>query len=260
MKFSFFGSVRNDWKHVGKLLNTIESVFWFASKEIVLIDDCSCQKEVEHARSLEKKYPGLSIVFNSQHDGIVPCLNQAIDRLSGDIALPIAADMEYVSGLLPIVFLYAFEVIGADFFFAKAYHVNQESNKTVGITGWSAKKGVQQKHKAVENFISGQTRPSGSAVAFRTQLLQQYRYDKNLASLSDFYLNNLMILKHKSFYYGKVVSKTLERKASYSNSFNQEQSLALIEKTVVKFESDGVLFTDAQKKQYREHERNQWPH
>jgi len=132
--------------------------------------------------------------------------------------------------------------------------------QTVGITGWASKKGVQQKHKALENFISGQTRPSGSAVAFRTQLIKQYRYDKNLASLSDFYLNNLMIIKHKSFYYGKVVSKTLERKASYSNSFNQEQSLALIEKTVVKFESDGVILSDAQKKQYREHEKSQWQH
>lgn len=260
MKFSFFGSVRNDWGHVRKLLNTIESVFWFASKEVVLIDDCSRKTEVESARSYECENPGLSIVFNSNHEGIVPCLNQAIERLSGDIALPIAADMEYVSGLLPFVLLYAFEVIRADFVFAKTHHVNQETNKTVGITGWSVKKGVQQKHKAVENFISGQTRPSGSAVAFRTHLLKQYRYDKNLASLSDFYLNNLMILKHKSFYYGKVVSKTLERKASYSNSFNQEQSLALIEKTIVKFESDGVLFTDTHKKQYREHERNKWPH
>jgi len=260
MKFSFFGSVRNDWGYVRKLLNTIESIFWFASKEIVLIDDCSRTEEIEHARSLEKENLHLSIVYNSQHQGIVPCLNQAIDRLSGDISLPIAADMEYVSGALPLVLLYAFEVIRTDFFFAKAHHVYQESNKTVGITGWSAKKGVQPKNKAVENFISGQTRPSGSAVAFRTQLLKQYRYDKNLASLSDFYLNNLMIIKHKSFYYGKVVSKTLERKASYSNSFNQEQSLALIEKTVVKFESDGVILSDAQKKQYREHEKSQWQH
>ena len=260
MKFSFFGSVRNDWGQVRKLLNTIESVFWFASKEVVLIDDCSRKTEVEFARSFENENPGLSIVFNSKHEGIVPCLNQAIDRLSGDIALPIAADTEYESRLFPLALIYAFKICYADFFFAKARHVEQHSMQTVGITGWSAKKGVQQKHKAVENFISGQTRPSGSAVAFRTELLKQYRYDKNLASLSDFYLNNLMILKHKSFYYGKVVSKTLERKASYSNSFNQDQSLALIEGTVDKFESDGVLLTDAQKKQYREHERNQWPH
>jgi glycosyltransferase involved in cell wall biosynthesis len=240
------------------LLNTIEKIFWFPSKEIILIDDCSRKAEVEYARSFECENPGLSIAFNSQHEGIVPCLNQAIARISGDIAIPIAADMEYVSRLLPLVLLNAFEVIGVDFFFAKACHVNQESNKTVGITGWSGKKGVQQKYKAVESFISGQTRPSGSAVAFRTQLLKQYRYDKNLASLSDFYLNNLMILKHKSFYYGKVVSKTLERTASYSNSFNQEQSLALIEKTITKFESDGVILTDEQKRRYREYERSQW--
>jgi len=97
-------------------------------------------------------------------------------------------------------------------------------------------------------------------VAYRMKLLKQYRYDKNLASLSDFYLNNLMIMRHKSFYYGKVVSKTLERKASYSNSFNQEESMGLIEKTLVKYESDGVILTDAQKKQYREHEKSQWQH
>jgi glycosyltransferase involved in cell wall biosynthesis len=260
MKFSFFGSVRNDWDLVRNLINTIESIFWFVPKEIVLIDDCSRTNEVDYARFLGKENPNLSIGFNSQHEGIVPCLNQAIDRLSGDIALPIAADMEYVSGFLPLVLLYAFEVVGADFFFAKARHVDQHSMKTVGITGWSAKKGEQQKHKSVENFISGQTRPSGSAAAFRTELLKQYRYDKNLASLSDYYLNNLMILKHKSFYYGKVASKTLERKASYSNSFNREQSLALIEKTVTKLESDGVILTDAQKKRYQEYERSQWQH
>jgi glycosyltransferase involved in cell wall biosynthesis len=260
MKFSFFGSVKNDWEHVRKLLNTIESIFWFASKEIVLIDDASSEAQVEFARSLEGEHPGLSIVFNSQHQGIVPCINQALDILSGDIALPIAGDMEYVSRLFPLALIYAFETHHADFFFAKARHVDQHSMQTVGITGWASKKGVQQKHKALENFISGQTRPSGSAVAFRTQLIKQYRYDKNLASLSDFYLNNLMIIKHKSFYYGKVVSKTLERKASYSNSFNQKQSLALFEKTVVKFESDGVILSDAQKKQYREHEKSQWQH
>jgi len=215
---------------------------------------------VEHARSLERKYCRLSIIFNSQHQGIVPCLNQAVESLTGDIALPIAADMEYVSRIFPLVLLYAFRVIEADFFFAKALHVNQDFNRTVGITGWSAKKGVQQNQRAIGNFISGQTRPTGCAVAYRMKLLKQYRYDKNLASLSDFYLNNLMIMRHKSFYYGKVVSKTLERKASYSNSFNQEESMGLIEKTLVKYESDGVILTDAQKKQYREHEKSQRVH
>jgi len=213
---------------------------------------------VEHARSLERENCRLSIIFNSQHQGIVPCLNQAVESLTGDIALPIAADMEYVSRIFPLVLLYAFRVTEADFFFAKALHVNQDCNRTVGITGWSAKKGVQQNQRAVSNFISGQTRPTGSAVAYRMKLLKQYRYDKSLASLSDFYLNNLMILKHKSFYYGKVVSKTLERKASYSNSFNQEQSLALVEKTVTKYESDGVILTEAQKSRYREYESSQW--
>ena len=259
MKLSFFGSVRNDWEHARQLLRSIDSLFWFISKEIVLVDDSSSEAEVECARRLEREHGALSIVFNTRHQGIVPCLNQAIEKLSGDIALPIAADMEYVSRLFPLALICAFEICHTDFFFAKARHVDQHSKQIVGITGWSARKGIQVKQDVVSNFISGQARPSGSAVAYRMEILKQYRYDKNLASLSDFYLNNLLILKHKSFYYGKVVSKTLERKASYSNSFNQEESLALIEKTVSKFESDGAIFTEAQKNQFRSFERSQWP-
>jgi glycosyltransferase involved in cell wall biosynthesis len=258
MKLSFFGPVKNDWVHASSMLKSIDKVLRVSSKEIILVDDASSETEVEYARSLQKEHGDLSIIFNTKHQGIVPCLNQAIERLSGNIAIPISADMELTSKVLPGALFYAFQLCQVDFFFAKARHIDPNSKETVGITGWSVTKGVQRRQKSIENFISGQTRPSGSAVAIRTELLKQYRYDKTLASLSDFYLNNLMILKHKSFYYGKVVSKTLERKASYSNSFNQEQSLALVEKTVTKYESDGVILTDAQKSRYREYEKSQW--
>ena len=47
-----------------------------------------------------------------------------------------------------------------------------------------------------------------------------------------------------------VVRLTEEPPWEYSNSFDQAQSLALIKKTVMKFESDGVMMTYAQKNQY----------
>jgi glycosyltransferase involved in cell wall biosynthesis len=257
IKISFFGSVRNDWAHASQVLKTISSTFWFLQSEIVLVDDNSITDQIALAQRLELKHKNLFIQYNTKHQGIVASLNQAIDGLSGNIAIPIAGDTEFIDPFYGIILVYAFIIQRVDFLFAKTRHVDVLTKETCGITGWSAKKGVQQKNNVITNFISGQTRPSGSAVAFRTRLLKQYRYDKNLASLSDFYLNNLMILKHKSFYYGKVVSKTLERKASYSNSFNQEQSLALVEKTVTKYESNGVILTDAQKSRYREYERSQ---
>ena len=258
MKLSFFGPVKNDWVHASSMLKSIDKVLGFSSKEIILVDDASSEKELECARSLQKEHCDISIIFNTKHQGIVPCLNQAIERLSGDIAIPISADMELTSRTLPFALFYAFRLCQVDFFFAKAHHIDQDSKVKVGITGWAATKGVQRRKKVVENFISGETRPSGYAVAYRTEVLKKYRYDPDHGSLSDFYLNNLMILKHKAFYYGKVVSKTLERKASYSNSFNQEQSLDLIEKTISKFESDGVILTDVQKSRYRDYERSQW--
>lgn len=258
IKISFFGSVRNDWAHASQVLKTISSTFWFLPSEIVLVDDNSITDQVALAQRLELKHKNLFIQYNTKHQGIVASLNHAIGDLSGDIAIPIAGDTEFIDPFYGIILVYAFIIQRGDFLFAKTRHVDALTKKTCGISGWSAKKGVQQKNDVITNFISAQTRPSGSAVAYRTEILKKYRYDRNLESLSDFYLNNLMILKHKSFYYGKVVTKTFERKASYSNSFNQEQSLALIEKTVVKLESDGVIFTDAQKKLYYEHERNQW--
>lgn len=259
MKLSFFGSVKNDWGHAREMLKTIESFFWFASKEIVLVDDNSNETEVERARCLEGEHSAISIVFNSQHRGIVPCLNQAIDKLAGNIAIPIAADMEYICRLLPFTLIYAFIFRRADFLFAKTIHIDAESKNKTGVTGWAISKGMQCEKSAIENFISGQTRPSGAAVAYRTEVLKNYKYDPSLGPLSDFYLNNLMILKHRAYYYKKVVSRTLERRHSYSNSFTQSEALALVEKTIVKFESDGVILTDAQKNQYRAYERSQWP-
>jgi len=47
-----------------------------------------------------------------------------------------------------------------------------------------------------------------------------------------------------------VLRLTKEHPWQYSNSFDQSQSLALIKKTVMKFESNGVMMTYAKRNQY----------
>ena len=188
------------------------------------------------------------------------CLNQLAQELPPGIAIPVSADMELCNRVFPWVLQYAFVLKKADFVFAKCRHNHIATQKSAGVTGWATQKGIQSASNSKAEFVTGKTRPSGYAVALRSRLVKQYGYDQTLGPLCDFYLNNLMILKHKAFYYGKVVSNTLQREASYSGSFNQADSLALVEKTVTKFESDGVILTDAQKSRYREYERSQWPH
>ena len=246
-QLSFFGAIRNDWNHVSKLLESIHSVFWYTSKEILLIDDCSNSKQMDIAHSLLQQHSSLSIIFNKNHKGIVPCLNLGIAKISGKIALPVAADTYFVSRFLPLALQYAFDWHHADFFFAKTIHLEQETMHKSGITGWAVKKGIQCRNSAIDNFISGKSRPSGSSVAFRTETLKKYRYDQELGPLSDFYLNNLMLLKYKSYYYNKVISKTYERKNSYSNMLAKEKALSLMNAAITKYASEEIYLSEKQK-------------
>lgn len=254
-QLSFFGAIRNDWNHVSKLLESINSVFWYASKEIVLIDDCSNSEQKELAHSLLLQNKNLTIIFNKIHQGIVPCLNMGIETISGKVSLPVAADTYFVGRFLPLALQYAFELHNVDFFFAKTIHLEQETIHKSGITGWAVKKGIQCRNGAVDNFISGKSRPSGSSVAFRTETLKKYRYDQELGPLSDFYLNNLMLFKHRSYYYNKVMSETYERKNSYSNMLPKEKALSLMNTAFIKYASDDIYFSEKQKIQFNEHEK-----
>lgn len=254
-QLSFFGAIRNDWNHVSRLIKSINSVFWYASKEIVLIDDCSNSEQEELAHSLLLQNKNLTIIFNKIHQGIVPCLNMGIEKTSGKISLPVAADTYFVARFLPLILQCAFDWHRVDFFFAKTIHLEQDTMKKTGITGWAVKKGIQCRNSAVDNFISGKSRPTGSAVAFRTEILKKYRYDQELGPLSDFYLNNLMLLKHKSYYYNKVMSETYERKNSYSNMLAKEKALNLMNTAFIKYASDDIYFSEKQQTQFNENKK-----
>ena len=226
---------------------------------MIFVDDASKPEQILLAKKLKEKF-AFRVIFNREHRGIVSCLNQLARELPLGIAIPVSADMELCNWVFPWVLQYAFVFKKADIVFAKCRHNNVATQKCAGVTGWATQEGVQKVSNSEEDFVAGKTRPSGYAVALRSCFVKQYGYDKALGPLCDFYLNNLMILKHKAFYYGKVVSNTLQRKASYSSSFNQADSLALVERTVAKLESDGVILTEEQKSRYREYERSQWPH
>ena len=258
MKLTFFAPVRNDWVHAERLIASIRRNFRWMHWKIIFADDASTPEQILYANKLKEKY-GFRIIFNPEHRGIVSCINQLVAELPPGIAIPVSADMELCNSFFQWVLQYAFVLRKADFVFAKCRHINSTSQKCTGVTGWATRKGIQESSNSKDQFVSGNTRPSGYAVAIRSSYVKQYGYDQALGPLCDFYLNNLMILKHKSFYYGKVVSKTLDRKVSYSNSFDQLQSLALIQKTVMKFESDGVIMTDAQKIQYLANEKCHLP-
>jgi glycosyltransferase involved in cell wall biosynthesis len=259
VKITFFAPVRNDWIHAERLLASIRRTFRWMPWEIIFVDDASKPEQILIAKKLKQEFR-FRVTFNAQHRGIVACLNQLAQELPPGIAIPVSADMELCNSVFPWVLQYAFVLKKADFVFAKCRHNHIVTQKSAGVTGWATQKGIQKVSNSKEEFVTGKTRPSGYAVALRSCFVKQYGYDQALGPLCDFYLNNLMILKHKAFYYGKVVSNTLQRKASYSGSFHQADSLALVEKTVTKFESDGVILTDAQKSRYREYERSQWPH
>ena len=255
IKISFFGAIRNDWSHVSKLLESINSVFWYVSKEIILVDDCSNSEQKELAHSLLLKNKNLTIIFNKSHQGIVPCLNLGIGKISGKLCLPVAADTYFIGRIFPLVLQYAFDWHRVDFFFAKTIHLEQDTMKKTGITGWAVKKGIQCRNSAVDSFISGKSRPSGSAVAFRTETLKKYRYAQELGPLSDFYLNNLMLLKHKSYYYNKVISETYERKNSYSNMLAKEKALSLMNVAFMKYASDDIYLSEKQRTRFNENEK-----
>jgi glycosyltransferase involved in cell wall biosynthesis len=259
VKITFFAPVRNDWAHAERLLASIRRTFRWMPWEMIFVDDASKPEQILIAKKLKKEF-GFRVAFNPKHQGIVSCLNQLVKELPPGIAIPVSADMELCNSFFPLVLQYAFVLKKADFVFAKCRHNHVVNHKCAGVTGWATQKGIQNASNSKEEFVTGKTRPSGYAVALRSCFVKQYGYDQALGPLCDFYLNNLMILKHKAFYYGKVVSITLQRNASYSGSFNQADSLALVEKTITKFESDGVILTNAQKSRYREFERSQWPH
>jgi hypothetical protein len=182
-----------------------------------------------------------------------------LDQLGDGIALPVPADVEFCNPVLPWRMMAAFTLRQADFFFYKCRHVDATDGRTTAITGWSGCRGWQNQEGRRERFLGATTRPSGYAVAFRTSVLKKYRYDPSLGPMCDFYLNNLMVLKHRSFYWGKVGVRTLERPGSFSRGLDQAGHGEILSRILAKLESDGICLNEEQRHQFLKSERRAFP-
>lgn len=210
-------------------IQSIENKFYLFSRRYIFYDDFSDEKNLRDATGIKKYYKNVEIVFGKSHKGIIHGLNVLIKNIlpSDLVAIPISSDSRMISRLYPPFLYFLVSRMKYDFVFTKTLHWNDCRKKKVGITGWADKKGHQEKKLKMNNFISGKTRPSGWSVAFKAQTLKKYSYP-SLGPLSDFYINNFMILNHKSFYWPLISTMTLQRSKSFSSTFSEKQCKKLL--------------------------------
>jgi len=255
MKIIFFGPVRNDWTHVQRLIGSIRKMCFCLPWEIHLADDASQKDQLAGAWPISKQ-PGVRVIFNSEHQGIVGCLNQLVKSIPDGIAVPISADMEICSRFYLWILHYAISVKRVDFVFCKCRHLNSETGRITGTTGWAVRKGVQPGSGSVDQYVQGKTRPSGYAVAYRSSVLKKYCFDPILGPMCDTYLNNFMVLKYPSYYWGKVGVTTLERPGSFSKKLNRAEHEQILARIMSKLETDGIRLNEEQRRQLLETERS----
>lgn len=223
--------------------------------EIHLADDASQRDQLAIARLISRT-PGVHVLFNSEHQGIVGCLNQLVKRIPDGIAVPVSADMEICSRLYLLILHFAISVKRADFVFGKCRHLNSRTRKITGTTGWAVRKGMQNGQDSVDQFVQGKTRPSGYAVAYRSSVLKKYCYDPLLGPMCDVYLNNLMVLKHTSYYWRRIGVSTLERPGSFSANLNRARHEKILSKFLKKLDTDGIRLNEAQRRKFLKTERS----
>lgn len=252
MTFCFYGTIKDDWNLFENCIKSINKVFYPFKRKIIAVDDGSAEEEYKKAEQITNKNKNLILLSNSKNEGIVSSLNKCITNIQitskeTHISIPISSDSIFVNMVYPYLLFWAFRARRADFFFGKTIHKTKD-NRITGITGWSGKKGNQCKKTSRTFFLNGMCRPSGWAVAFRTSILKQYYYP-DVGCLSDFFLNNLMILKHKSYYTSQKVVATLEREKSFSAMFSKEDNKKNLYKCVDLLKMQGIPINEHEVRQ-----------
>jgi len=258
VRLLFYGTIKNEWELFEKCVRSIQKNFFFFDWHVVVVDDGSNQDESEKASALAKKIGKLTVLKNEKNKGIISSLNKCIGYIKSTtskdlICIPISADSLFINKAYPYLLFWAFKFRKAEFFFGKTVH-KTENNKITGITGWSTKKGIQCQKSAKSSFLSGKCRPSGWAVAFRANVLTQYTYP-NVGSLSDYFLNNLMTLKYRSYHSKQKIVETLERKQSFSSTFSEKENMNNLLGCVALFRAEGVTLSNAEVEQLLKSEK-----
>ena len=223
---------------------------------VAIFDDDSSPESKKECLLLQNKYGRrLTIIFSPRHVGIAKGLNRLIGELPAGIAIPISADLRFCSSWLPWRMIYAFLIFKVDFFFYKARHVDSVTGARMGTTGWARKRGLQDEQGKMKDFLDGKTRPSGYAVAFRADCLKEHRYHPCLGPMCDTFLNNLMVMKSRSYYWGSVGSETLERPGSFSGNTKKIEHGRILRLFVCKMRRMKIHLSRHQEKRFIAHEQ-----
>jgi glycosyltransferase involved in cell wall biosynthesis len=258
---SFLGPIKNDWQKVPALINSIRKLCKIGKYEILLIDDGSNPENQILIKRLQTTYPEVKLVKNDSSLGVIPSVNQVSHLASGDILVPVDADIRFRTRFYLIYITLIFKIFKKiNFCFAKTQLVDQETGRVQGVVGWAPKKGWQKYENTAELVAQGKIRAAGGGCSYRKQwFLDSGGYDLSLGPTADFYINHLAILQGTAWYYGKIVTDNLIRKNSYTSSVTENDYRLLMQKVVDKWALNGVELTESEKHLLIQYEKKESP-
>ena len=258
---SFLGPIKNDWKKVPSLLNSIRRLIKIGEYEILLIDDGSNIENLTLIDQIQAAYPELKLIRNPSSLGVIPSVNQISQLAKGDILVPVDADIRFRTRFYFIYITLVFRIFSrVNFCFAKTRLIDQETGSVQGVVGWAPKKGRQKYLNTGELVARGKIRVAGGGCSYRKEwFLENGGYDPLLGPTADFYINHLAILQGNAWYYGKIVTDNLIRKDSYTSSVTEDDYRRLMQKVVNKWAVNGVELTESEKHQLIQYEKRESP-
>jgi glycosyltransferase involved in cell wall biosynthesis len=258
---SFLGPIKNDWQKVPALINSIRKLYKIGKYEILLIDDGSNSENQILIKRLQTAYPEVKLIKNDSSLGVILSVNQVSHLASGDILVPVDADIRFRTRFYLIYITLIFKVFKKiNFCFAKTQLVDQETGRVQGVVGWAPKKGWQKYENTAELVAQGKIRAAGGGCSYRKQwFLDSGGYDLSLGPTADFYINHLAILQGTAWYYGKIVTDNLIRKNSYTSSVTENDYRLLMQKVVNKWALNGVELTESEKHLLIQYEKKESP-
>lgn len=258
---SFLGPIKNDWKKVPALLNSIRRLIKVGKFEILLIDDGSNCENQTLIEQIKAAYPELKLIKNPSSRGVIPSVNEISHLAKGDILVPVDADIRFRTRFYFIYITLIFRIFKrVNFCFAKTQLVDQETGSVQGVVGWAPKKRWQKYKNTAELVARGKIRAAGGGCSYRKQwFLDSGGYDLSLGPTADFYINHLAILQGTAWYYGKIVTDNLIRKNSYTSSVTEHDYRLLMQKVVDKWALNGVELTESEKHLLIQYEKEESP-
>ena len=258
---SFVGPIKNDWIKVPPLLNSIRKLYKIGKYEILLIDDGSNTENQVLIQQIQFAYPEVKLVKNPISCGVIPSVNYISKVASGDILIPVDADIRFRTRFYFIYIAFVFMAFKrVNFCFAKTRLIDQETGCVQGVVGWAPKRRFQEYPNTAELIARGKIRVAGGGCSYRKEwFLSNGGYDLSLGPTADFYINHLAVLQGSAWYYGKVVTDNLIRKNSYTSSVTEDDYRQFMLKVIEKWTNKGIRLTEAEKLQLIQYERKEAP-